>query len=271
MTLIVNELRTLNGLSNSYWVCGADRRITFEGRICPNRKKIFPIRYLNATVSYFGLAVWYLGTGENKKEVCLSDILLLFITKNSDCGTLDEFANRLRSHLNNKVPSILLATEISGLHICGFNSQGYPHFLHISNVGRMEGFEYLDLQNHYKAPYADFLERDARTSFNWDGTDPLSARNGGYIYRNGDISTHVVASDKFDLMMKEIFKLPNFTQRDNHKTIAEYVKYKFNFISTLYEKWTTPNAKIIGKPIDIYVLTPTGILVEINKEWKELT
>jgi hypothetical protein len=261
MTLIINEIRTLNGLSDSYWVCGADRRLTSDGKFHSSRKKLFPIKYLKGAISYFGLAVWII----EKKEIFLSDILKLFITQNSDCKSLDEFATRLQKHLNIKVPSNLLSDFATGFHIAGFNEKGYPHFLHISNVGKMSGFLYEDLKSKFKPPFADFLIKHAKDYFNWDGIDPLSAENKGFIYRNGDISTHVIASKKFDNMMKEIFELAGFERINNHKQQADYVKFKFEFIAKIYEKWT--NEKIIGKPIDILVLTPKGILTEAKGKW----
>jgi len=264
MTLILNEIRTLDGFSNSLWICGADRRLTFEGQFHSNRKKIYPIQYLGATVSYFGLAVWKI----DEREKCMSDILKAFISKNSDCSSLDDFAKRLQIHLNNVVPKNLLKEYASGFHLSGFDNNKWPHFLHISNVGKMNDFKYENLMQKYKEPYPDFQDRDAKKHFNWDGINPGTAENKGWIYRNGDIRTHVLVSKKFDNMMKEVFELSDFTNLTGHKKLAEYLKFKFDFIARIYEKWT--NNKVIGKPIDIYVLTPNGILENKKNKWQQL-
>lgn len=261
MTLILNEITMLNGLSNAYWICAADRRITLNGKFVSNRQKIFPIKYLNATVSFFGLAIWTKGD----RKYFLSEIIKQFITKNSDLQSLDAFATKLNKELNSIVPKNLLKKYPTGIHFSGYNENGYPHFLHFSNVGRMEQNKYLDLQDSFKKPFADFMDRDVTEVFKWDKKNPLSIRNGRQLYRNGDIATHVASSDIFDVMMKQIFDLPDFKKIKNHKQHAEYIKFKFDFIARLYETWA--NHKIIGKPIDIYVLTPKDMLYLKGDSW----
>ena len=265
MTLILNEIKIENGLKNSYWICAADRRLTFEGKFHSNRKKIFPIRYLNATVSYFGLAVWKIGV----KEVYMSDLLRDFILKNTHCYSLDNFAIRLQFFLNGKVPKNLLKEYASGFHLSGFNNQGWPHFMHFSNVIDMDEFKYIKLINKYKEPWADFLERDAKKHLNWDGQSSDKIDNKGFINRNGEIRTHALISQKFNLMMKEIFEISDFYNIDNQNKHADYVRFKFDFIAKLYEKWT--DNKVIGKPIDLYILKSDGIFVQKNNKWQQLT
>lgn len=264
MTLILNELRIEKGLENSYWICSADRRLSFEGKFHSNRKKIYPIKNLNATISYFGLAIWRIGD----KEIYMSDIIKNFILKNFDCATLDDFTSKFQTHLNNKVPKNLLKVYPSGFHFSGFNDKGWPHFLHFSNIGNMDGYGYKNLTNQYKNPSADFLERDATQSLHWDGKSPDKIDNTGFIYRNGDIRTHVLISSEFDSMMKKIFELPDFDKINNDKKHADFVNFKFDFIAKLYEKWT--NNKVIGKPIDLYILKPNEILFLKNNKWEKL-
>jgi hypothetical protein len=215
------------------------------------------------------ILLWVGGMEHRNKRKIFIRHYQTFISKNSDCNSLDDFANRLRVHLNNVVPKNLLKSFASGFHISGFDNNGWPHFLHISNVGKMEKYEYNELLDTYKEPYQDFQDRDAKKYFGWDGKNPKSAKNKGFIYRNGDIRTHVLVSKKFDDLMKDIFELPDFKDLKNHKELADYIKFKFDFIARLYEKWT--DNKIVGKPIDVYVLTPTGILEQKNKKWQQLT
>ncbi len=264
MTLILNEIRIEDGLENSYWICSADRRLSFEGKFHSNRKKIFPIRNLNATVSYFGLAVWKI----SNKEVYMSDLIRNFILHNLDCKTLDEFAFRLQTYLNKKVPRNLLKDYPSGFHLSGFKDNGWPHFMHFSNIGDMDEFKYIKLIDKYKNPWADFLERDAKLHLHWDGESSDKIDNTGFIYRNGDIRTHALISKEFNSMMKKIFELDDFDKLIDFKKRADFVYFKFDFIAKLYENWT--NNKIIGKPIDLYILKPDGILYLKKKKWEKL-
>ena len=264
MTLILNEVRIDKGLEDSYWICSADRRLSFEGKFHSNRKKIFPIRNLNATVSYFGLAIWQICN----KEIYMSDLIRNFILKNIDCKTLDDFAVKLQIYLNSKVPKNLLKDYPSGFHISGFNDKGWPHFLHFSNVGAMDEFRYINLLDKYNNPSADFLERDAKLHLHWDGELPNSIDNTGFIYRNGDIRTHVLISEEFNSMMGKIFQLSDFDKINDFKRLADFIYFKFDFIAKLYEKWTSN--KVIGKPIDLYILKPNEILYLKNNKWEKL-
>jgi hypothetical protein len=56
MTILANELRINQSITNVTLIQMADRRITRGGKFDSNRRKVFEIPYLKASVGYFGLA-----------------------------------------------------------------------------------------------------------------------------------------------------------------------------------------------------------------------
>ncbi|NMB57091.1 hypothetical protein GYA19_04095 [Candidatus Beckwithbacteria bacterium] len=247
MTLIVNEIHILDGFRNTFQLAIADRRITRNGKFDSNRKKILPIPYLKATVSYFGLASFI----KNSKEIYLTDWLLLFIRNNSTINNLKDFSNRLCQLLNKEIDKEILNRNISGFHISGYNNQGFPEFWHFSNINAMVGWNYGNVLPQYNQPTSDFLERDAINLFGWNGQNCDTNKNAIQFYRNGDIRTHVLAFEEIDKFMLQIFKLSDFNKLNNEEDYANYVKFKFELISLIYTNWA--KNKIIGKPIDVYI------------------
>jgi hypothetical protein len=262
MTLILNEIQILNGLDDCYWLVSADRRLTRKGKIEGPRKKVFPIPYLHATISYFGLASYF----KDFREYYVADFMQSFIRDNHDCKTLDEFANRFHAALNQEIPSKYIKAYHSGFHFCGFNENKLPHFLHLSNVGDMEGAKYVKIMDSYKPPFADFLGNDAKEKLGWDGIDPKSVQNKAWIYRNGDIISHVYTSNVIDDAMIEIFKLPNFNKITDYKRNADYVRFKFDIIVNIHNNFA--KEKTIGRPIDTYILLPGKILEKKKGKWQ---
>lgn len=256
MTLIINEIHTKGTLKNSFQIAAADRRITSStGRYDSTRRKIFPIPYLKATVSYFGLAA-YLNQG---KWHYFSEWFPNFInSKAGKISTLKEFAFELQKTLNTLVGKTVLARNRSGIHISGYNSNDHPEFWYFSNISGMNEYYYLDPLEKYTEPTSDFLERDAmKDPFLWDQVSE-NIGNGTVIYRNGDIRTHALASEEIDEFMDRIFELPDFNNPSNIQEYASYVKFKFEIISMIYKKWT--NNPIIAKPIDVYILKKNEII-----------
>ena len=118
----------------------------------------------------------------------------------------------------------------------------------------MKGFTYT-CQDHYAEPCSHFLERDAKVTFGWDGSNLGSAKSGiMQIYRNGDFCMHVVAWKKLDSIFKEMQNFPNFNRPRNPKQYGDYVKFKFEVIAYIYKKWA--KREIIARPIDVFVLLP---------------
>lgn len=265
MTLILNEIHIQNGLSDTFQIAAADRRITRENKIEPPRKKLFPIKHINSAVSYFGLAAFR----KKGKEIYMSDWLPDFIKKSGQESSLELFANALREALNNEIPKSYRRKYHSGFHLCGYKNDGLPEFWYFSNISGMDGPYYKSPVENYAKPTADFLERDAIEKFKWDKINPKSAKNGIQIYRNGDIRTHAIVSEMVDNTMNEILKLPDFNRPKDIKEYAEYVKFKFEYISYIYKKWA--QQKIIAKPIDTLILTKKGTLIKKRDKWQYIT
>ncbi len=265
MTLIINEIHLLKGLAETFQIAAADRRIMRGNKIESPRKKLFTIPHLNATVSYFGLASFV----KSGKEIYLSEWIPNFISKSNDTKNLEEFSNCFRDALNSEIPLRFRKSYCSGFHLSGYRQDGLPEFWHFSNISGMEGPYYNAPVENYGKPGADFLWRDAIEFFHWDGLDPLSAKNGRYVYRNGDVRTHVIAWDILDTPMKEIMNLPDFHKPKSIEEYAEYVKFKFEFISYVYKHWA--NTKIVAKPIDIVILTKNGLIEKRNNKWQHVS
>jgi hypothetical protein len=181
-----------------------------RGLSCPTglterEKKLFRIPYLEAGVSYFGLAE----VVPSGRRQFLSQWLPAFITKNSDAPSLRDFAFRLRDELNKIVPPQILRHNPSGFHICGYNGAGFPEFWFLRNIGGMDGFAYKDFEPRYGEPTSDFLDRDAKT-LGWDGIHPESVQNKVQIYRNGDVRAHVSGWERLDQMLVEMLQYPDF-------------------------------------------------------------
>jgi hypothetical protein len=218
-----------------------------DGSIRPPRKKLFEIPYLYGVISYFGLAVVF----PRRQQEYLSSWLPNFIRHHSGAHSLQSFAESLRVELNQIVPPPLLRTRASGFHICGYDDRGFPDFWFLSNIGGRREGQYVDFQPQYAPPTNAFLGRDAGNEFGWDGTDPLSARNGAWVYRNGDFRAHHAAWELLDEIFRRVFRFADFRPPRNPKQYGEYVKFKLEFIAKVYDKYATK--KIIGKPIDVLV------------------
>jgi hypothetical protein len=252
MTLILNEVHLLNGLSETMLVAAADRRVSkLDGSYDSTRKKLFRIPHLNGAISYFGLAAFPQGGTLQY----LSSWLPNFIRTQSSAPDLETFVDNLRNALERTIPAAVLQGRVSGFHICGYNKSDLPEFWSFSNIGSIQDFQYVDLSPQYSPPSPDFLERDAKGNFGWDGSDPLSARNGVQFYRNGDFRAHVAAWESLDEVFSILFQFPDFKRPSSPSEYGEYVRFKFEFIAYLYKKWA--KKVIIGRPIDVIVILPT--------------
>ena len=133
MTLIFNEIHILNGLGTTAIVSAADRLITINGKRDSLRKKILPVPYFRATVSYFGLAAYPHPTRSNR-WIYFSDWLPNVINQLHGSADLSAFSHSFRAVLNQTIPPALLAQGPSGFHICGYNNQNLPELWYISNI-----------------------------------------------------------------------------------------------------------------------------------------
>jgi hypothetical protein len=249
MTLVLNEIHTLNGFNKTFIVAAADRRLSNEdGSYHATRKKLLPIPYLNGAISYFGLAM----LTRHNKPLYISDWLRAFIQNNVQCKDLKSFSNNLRDELSKIVSGNILNRVPSGFQICGYDSNGIPDFWFFSNIGGMQEYQYINLGEEYDAPSSHFLERDAIKN-GWNGLDKNSVSNYVQIYRNGDFRAHVAAWEVLDFILANLAKFPDFKIPTTAQQYGEYVKFKFEIIAYLYKKWA--RKQIIARPIDVLVLT----------------
>lgn len=249
MTLITNEIHMLNGFNQTVLVFAADRRLTkLDGSYGGTQHKLFRIPYLNAGISYFGLAT----VSPAKKQQYMSEWLRTFITRNSGVRSLRDFAFKLREDLERVIPPNVLGKHASGFHICGYNNQGFPEFWYLSNIGGISDFEYTNIKQRYADPTEDFLNRDAK-ELGWNGKDPESVKNNGWVYRNGDIRAHVVAFGHLDQVLLGMLSFPDFRKPQEPEDLADWVRFKLRFVAQLYKKYG--KKELIGTPIDAFSLT----------------
>ena len=249
VTLVLNEIHLLNGLKDTVIIAAADRRISnADGSYNSTRRKLFPIPQLNGAISYFGLAYVYL----KEKAQYMSDWLPGFIRTQSSTPDLETFCRNLRDALHRVMRKDILKKYPSGFHICGYRRDSVPEFWSLMNMGGLEGFTHGNFREEYNMPSPDFLGRDARQSFDWDGENPFSAKNGIFTYRNGDLRGHVAAWNALDNIFLTLIQFGNFRPPTSIKEYGEYVKFKFEVIAYFYKKFA--NKEIIARPIDVIVL-----------------
>ncbi len=247
MTLILNEVHLVKGLTRTVMVAAADRRITLGGKYDSTEQKLFTIPYLRGAISYYGLAEVY----PKGKPEYLSSWLPNFIADHHSATTLKDFVYSLREELHRIIPPGTLKINVSGFHVCGYQPDGLPDFWHLRSWGKLDGFRYSDRQSRYLLPTSDFLGRDAKCGFHWDGVNPDSANNGVQVYRNGDFRAHALASEHLDNMLSSFFQFPDFNKPVTVNDYARYVKFKLEVLAYIYRKWA--KQKIIDRPIDVII------------------
>jgi len=197
-------------------------------------------------VSYFGLAAF----PHRGRQIFLSDWLPDFIRR-SQATSVTECAGELHVRLNDVVPGHVLLARPSGLHLCGFDTDGRPDFWFISNIGGMQGFEYTDLRDAYSEPASHFLGRDA-VSFGLDLATGRAPMGRVQIYRNGDFRVHAIASEALDATLSTLGQFPDFRLPNTPAGYGDYVRFKFEVIGYIYKKWA--RRQIVARPIDVIVL-----------------
>jgi hypothetical protein len=247
MTLVLNEIHGMGSARQPLMIAAADRRVSNQdGSYHSSRRKLFRVPRLAGALSYFGLAAFPQG----RSQTFLSDWLPNFI-QHSRPPSLADFAQELQNSLNAVVPSRLLSAQPSGLHLCGFDSGGRPDFWFISNIGGMNGFQYIDLRDSYLQPSSHFLGRDA-TEFGLDLTTGRAQIGRVQIYRNGDFRVHAVASEALDAALSALRGFPDFRLPNTPAEYGAYVQFKFEVIAYVYKKLA--RRQIVARPIDVFVL-----------------
>jgi len=252
VTLLLTEIYVGTDMHDVTIIFAADRRITREKKFDANRRKIFPVPYLNAGIGYFGLA----DVGRRPNATPMSDWLTSFITENHDARRLGDFAHRLQDELNGAVPRTSKISNPSGFHVAGFNQDGLPEFWFVRNIEKMDQYRYIGFLDHYFVT-EDFLRRDARREIGYDGVSLKVPEPRMKGYRNGDIRGHMIAWKELDGVLLRFLGLPDFRSLRTIPDYEEFTKFKMELIAKVYEKYCTVSS--IGKPIDIFsIVNPKG-------------
>ena len=161
-----------------------------------------------------------------------------FISKHSHLTTLCDFSFELREELTRIIPPSLLRDNPIGFHICGYGRGTLPDYWWLTNIREMRGPEIVGIDDTFKAPGSHFLDRDARSLWGWDGTDPMSAKSGVFhTYRNGDFIVHARAIDFINGMLDQLWDLPTFKRPDSDVDYKKFMHYKFKTVTDLHKTW----------------------------------
>jgi len=243
MTILANEVRIKESITDVALIQVADRRITVNGKFHSNQRKVFQIPYLKATVGYFGLA--QLTTREY-----FSSWLPNIIRHGHDVQNIKEFAHYLTTKLNANVVKSLLKNNPSGFHLCGLAEDGIPEFYFIRNIERMEGPYYRGFRDTYFCS-EDFRTRDAITTSGGKKRDLSSLRKSIFWYVNGDLRSFWAFWMPATQFIDGISMNPEFPALTSD---LERAKWKLKVIAQLYEKYA--KQKIVGGPIDGFEIGP---------------
>jgi hypothetical protein len=243
MTILANELRINQSIRNVTLIQVADRRITRGGKFDSNRRKVFEIPYLKASVGYFGLA-------QPTSREYFSSWLPNVIRHGHGIKTVKEFSEYLTDQLNKNVTKSLLETNPSGFHLCGLAEDGIPEFYFIRNIDRMEGPYYKGFKDAYSCSEG-FRTRDAITTNDGKKRPLSSLQNCIFWYVNGDLRSFWAFWMPATQFIDSISMDPEFPAL---KSDLERAKWKLKVIAQLYEKYA--KQKIVGGPIDGIEIKP---------------
>jgi hypothetical protein len=220
-------------------VFAADRRISLGGRRHAERRKILRVTTKRAGIGYFGLAELSVRGRQLHMDVWLAD----FLEEHSSLRTLRDLAAALEKELNHLVPAATRRAHISGFHLAGFNDRHQPEFWFVRNVAD----DQTTVLGDYKAR-EDFQRRDRAK------LPPGAAQ----IYRNGDLRAHAAVWENIDTLFSALLRLPDFTPGAGPVQYMRWVQFKMETIAHFYQRFC--HTSIIGKPVDTFVITHTGVL-----------
>lgn len=233
MTLLITEIYNHNDPVNAFIVFGADQRISRKNLRDSEQEKIFRLSNLNGGIGFFGLAEVPLGTQLIPMSAWIKD----YISVNSNLTTLEQFATNLCTQLNQIIPNNYQRSIISGFHISGFNTNGFPEFWYVRNVG--------DDRETILGVYEvreDFQNRDA----------PNLPQYKLQVYRNGDLRAHVEFWEEIDESLGRMFAAPDFNQLSTPEDYAIWLKFKLEVTAIFYEQFCSRS--IIGRPVNAFVI-----------------
>lgn len=248
MTLIATEIHARDDLQKSVIFFTADRRISRRGKYRYVARKIFPIKYLNAGIGFFGTATVF----PSGKKCSMSKWLKQFVDSNYGVSSMFDFAHKLKTELDQVLPQHIKTSQPSGFHLAGYNKNKLPEFWFITNIGGFSQGKYINLKGRFFVS-EDFLRRDAR-KFGFNGKSPKVKGPFTWIYRNGDVRAHELAWKNLDKMLFRFLAFPDFKKINTTKKFENLLKFKMEIICSLYKKYC--RRSIIGKPIDVFTIKP---------------
>jgi len=247
MTLITTEIHVQKEICKSIIFMAADRCMSRRGKHAGIARKIFPISNLKAGIGFFGIAEILI----NKQWKSMSPWLQNFIAKNYNVGSMRSLARLLKKELDKNIPNDVKRKYPSGFHLTGFNSEGYPEFWFVTNIGGMKGTAYTNLKDYFSIS-EDFLRRDLG-KLGYDGIKPTIPAIKNQCYRHGDTRAHIIVWEKFDRILMEFFSLPDFKPIKSVKGYEDLLRFKMQLIARIYKKWC--RVSLISTPIDVFSIT----------------
>jgi hypothetical protein len=247
MTLLYTEIsREFPGHGRCVFFA-ADRRI-FRYRGTPQHyRKLVDVPYLNSALGFFGLAEFRTG----RTIYRLTDHLGDFVRHHHFVTDLAEFAERLAHSLNNFVPLSLRRSQRSGIHLAGIASSGLPEFWFIRNVN--DSGDPTPLGTYVARE--DYLRRDAPAN-GFDGADRNTLPS--FLYRNGDIVSHVAAWEALDDSLGNLLDIPQFHPVKTPERYAKWIRFKMEVLTRFHKQFA--RTLLVGGWIDFIIKSERGLL-----------
>lgn len=261
MTLLLTEI-TDKGV-----VFAADRNLSWFdtnsgkiGGLAYRRKKILGIEHIAAAVGYFGNA--HVG----RDKMLMDEWLESFIQGNSDCGTPEQFAYRLKDGLDANLTHGQ-KQRMLGLHLAGYTEQEglrLPTFWFVRNIQRMQGPFYIGVNERF-AVSEDFLHRDVRF-VKPDMLHEYLRAHGGRVYRNGTLAPYVAIAGHVYSLFRTIWALRHewdVQEFQPPSTLEEYAalsRFHIELTTRIYDLFSTSEVRPIGGGVDVIMISPDGTL-----------
>lgn len=265
MTLLINQFHIDHPHGNHFWIAAADQLLTTKKGFHAIKKKIFAVKRLNCSISYFGIASFRMSS--NSKEIFIGNIIESFISNDSTSQTIGQFAANIRAHLITVIPATVLSQANSGFHICGFESNGLPVLYHFSNISGMNGIYYGSPSQNYNNLTEDFAGRDA-AQFGFNSTNMTFTRGGIQEYRNGDLSIHIHLARNLLSTMSSIQQYSNYISLSGPYEFSSLIELLYKIIISIQKRWA--KTQLIGGKSTIMIIKRTGIELKRHGKWHRI-
>jgi hypothetical protein len=240
MTLLYTEISREFPQHGRCVFFAADRRISPHRGTAQHYKKLVDVPYLNSALGFFGLAEFKSGG----RLYRLIDHLRDFVRHHHSVTNLADFAERLADSLNDFVPWNLRLSERSGVHLAGITSTRLPEFWFIRNVDESGN---PNPRGRYDAR-EDYLRRDAPTN-GYNDTDRKTLPS--FLYRNGDIVSHVVAWEALDDSLGNLLDIPQFHPVETAEKYAMWIRFKMEVLMRFHKQFA--RTLLVGGWIDVII------------------